>query len=302
MAGSSWGPMICSAREVVSEVESGPRAISVTRSLFASRSASNMSVRQAYSLFQLTGHTIGVALAPGDIIDHLGYALAFDGGGLEDRNTPVGTSFIMHTAHGFKAQQHGQFGHSLVRTGFVGFTDDEDIGNLENTGLDGLNVIAHAGSRHHHNGVGGTHDLNLCLTRAYRLDHDWIVSRGIHGSHDVTGCGRETSQVATAGHTANKDVGVAGQFHHANAITEDGAAGKRAGRVNGNYTNLAVAAPQFTYEMRDQGAFAGSRSTRHSYDMGMTGMLMQFCQVTAGRRYFVLNQGYHTCQGTAVTA
>src|SRR6266566_3602593 len=247
MAGSSWGPMICSAREVVSEVESGPRAISVTRSLFASRSASNMSVRQAYSLFQLTGH-------------------------------------------------------SLVRTGFVGFTDDEDIGNLENTGLDGLNVIAHAGSRHHHNGVGGTHDLNLCLTRAYRLDHDWIVSRGIHGSHDVTGCGRETSQIATAGHTANKDVGVAGQFHHANAITEDGAAGKRAGRVNGNYTNLAVAAPQFTYEMRDQGAFAGSRSTRHSYDMGMTGMLMQFCQVTAGRRYFVLNQGYHTCQGTAVTA
>src|SRR6266700_8034018 len=71
MAGSSRGPMICSAREVVSEVESGPRAISVTRSLFASRSASNMSVRQAYSLFQLTGHTVGVALAPGDIIDQL---------------------------------------------------------------------------------------------------------------------------------------------------------------------------------------------------------------------------------------
>ena len=28
-------------------------------------------MRQAYSLFQLTGHTIGVALAPGDIIDQL---------------------------------------------------------------------------------------------------------------------------------------------------------------------------------------------------------------------------------------
>src|SRR5947209_10949653 len=278
--------------------------VGITRSLFASRSASNMSVRQAYSLFQVTGHTIGVALAPGDIIDqllplilgsfgfegvdngvqyqrlhltahlalgpagehaafdqlivvllhsidHLGYALALDGSGLEDRNTPVGKSFIMQPAHGVKAQQHGQFGHGLVSAGFVGFTDDEDISNLENTGFDGLNVIAHAGSRHHHNSVGGTHDLNLCLTRAYRLDHDWIVSRGIHGSHDVTGRGRENSQVATAGHTANKDVGVTGQFHHANAITEDGAAGKRAGRVNRNHANLAVAAPQLTYEMRD---------------------------------------------------
>ena len=145
-------------------------------------------------------------------------------------------------------------------------------------------------------------DFNLRLARSYRLNHDWIVSRGIHGSHDVTGRGRETSQVATAGHAANKDVGVAGQFHHANAITEDGAAGKRAGRVNGNYTDLAVATPQLTYEMRDQSAFAGARSTRHSYDVGMAGVLMQLCQVTAGCRYFVLNQGYHTCQGTAVTA
>jgi hypothetical protein len=52
----------------------------------------------------------------------------------------------MGTASWIKAQEHCQFCHGLVRAGFVRFTDHENLGDLQNSGLDGLDFIAHAGA------------------------------------------------------------------------------------------------------------------------------------------------------------
>ena len=119
-----------------------------------------------------------------------------------------------------------------------------------------MDSIAHAGGGPHRNRLCGAHHLDLCLACSNCLDDDGVVTRGIHCPHDIAGRGRKTSQVATAGHAAATHHGIARQLHHAHSNIQDGAAGKRAGRVDGNHADLVVAAEQFSHKMRDKGTFA----------------------------------------------
>lgn len=143
-------------------------------------------------------------------VHDLGNALVFQGAGFEDRNAPVGFGFVVQAAFGVEAEQHGEFGNSLVGTGLVGFADDEEVGNFEDAGLDGLDIVAHTGGGNDHDGLSGTHDLNLGLSRANGLDDDGIVTGGIQCTYHVASGGGEATQVAATGHTANEDLWVAG--------------------------------------------------------------------------------------------
>src|SRR2546421_4967213 len=193
-----------------------------------------------------------------------------------------------------KAEKHREFRPRLIRAGFIGFTDHEDIGNLQYTGLDCLHFVAHARSSYYQHGLCSAHDLDLCLPRPYRLDDNRIKARCIHSPHDIARRGCESTQAATAGHAADKHVGIARQFHHADAIPQDSSAGKGAGGVNGNHADFAFAPAQFAHKMRYQRTLTRARRTGYSNDMSVACMLVQFCQVVMRGRSFVFDKRYHT--------
>src|SRR6185312_7683980 len=71
--------------------------------------------------------------------------------------------------------------------------------------------------------------------------------------------------------------------------------------INGHHTNLAVSMAQFSHDMGHQRTFSGTRRTGYTNDMGMTSMRMQFGQVLAGLRRFILDQCHHASKRTAVS-
>jgi hypothetical protein len=151
------------------------------------------------------------------------------------------------------------------------------------------------GGGHHHNRQCCTHYLDLCLACSNCLDDDEVVICDNHNPHDIAGQGCKASQVVTSGHAADKHHGITRRLQHANSITQVGA-GKRAGKIGDNHAGLAVAAAQFSPEMRDKSTFASTGGTGHVTNMGVTGLSMQFYQDAAGRKYLVLDQCHHPRQ------
>ncbi len=137
---------------------------------------------------------------------------------------------------------------------------------------------------------------------ADRFDDDRIVTGGVHGAHDIARRGGESTQAAATGHAANKDVGIAGQLHHPDTITEDGTAGEWTGRVNRYDANLCIMLAKLAYYAGDKRTFAGTGRSSHTDDMGVTGVLVQFRQVAMGERGSALDQGHHASKGAPVPA
>src|SRR6266849_3975526 len=206
----------------------------------------------------------------------------------------------MRTPLRVEAEEHCEFCPRLIRAGFIGFTDHEDVGNLKDTGLDGLHFVTHARGAHHQHALRAAHDLDLCLSRPYRLDDNGVKTRGIHGPHDIAGRGCEATQAATAGHAADKHVGIAREFHHADAITQDCSAREGAGGIDGNHTDPAFAPAQFTHEMCYQRTLTRAWRAGYSDDMSMASVLVQFCQVTLRGRSLVFDERYHTRKRTTI--
>ena len=121
----------------------------------------------------------------------------------------------------------------------VGLVDHQDIGNLQNTGLDGLDVIAQAGGFNHHGGVGQPGDIHFTLAGAYRLNQNQVKAGGIHGPGSGGGGAGQPAQGAPRCHRADEDARVACQVAHAQPVAENGPTRERAGRVDRNDAHLA---------------------------------------------------------------
>src|SRR5437016_7889163 len=130
-------------------------------------------------------------------VNNLGDTLIFDGGGFENGGAPVGLGFIVLATYGVKAEQHSQFSYCLVGPRFVGFADNEDVGNLQNTSFDGLDIVTHPRSSHHHDRLSGTHHLDFGLSSTNCFNDNGVVASRIHSSYNITGRGGEPAQ-ATA--------------------------------------------------------------------------------------------------------
>src|SRR6266542_4958526 len=97
----------------------------------------------------LTPRAVGAPLTPrsaalqegavlGDALDQLTHARAVGGNRAHDWRRPLGALF--------GELQHGaQFGGKAIGARQVGLVDHEDVGDLEDAGLDGLDVVAESG-------------------------------------------------------------------------------------------------------------------------------------------------------------
>ena len=64
----------------------------------------------------------------------------------------------------------------LVSTVLVGLVNDQDVSDFEQSGLDGLNVVAHTGCADYHADVGELSDLDLRLSGADGLQDDQLTA------------------------------------------------------------------------------------------------------------------------------
>ena len=76
-----------------------------------------------------------------------------------------------------QAQHALKFQFHAVGARLVGLVDHEDVGNLHDAGLDGLDIVAHARHQHDHRDLCQVGDLHFVLSHAYRFDDDVVPSR-----------------------------------------------------------------------------------------------------------------------------
>ena len=127
--------------------------------------------------------------------------------------------------------------------GPVGLVDDDDVGDLEEPGLDRLDLVAHLGRLEHDRRVGGGRDLDLALARPDGLDEDEVEPDGVQHGRRGAARRRQPAGVAPRGHRADEDVGVLGVGLHPDAVAEQRAAGDRRRRVDGDDRDRARSPP-----------------------------------------------------------
>src|SRR5205823_6854751 len=71
----------------------------------------------------------------------------------------------------------------------------------------------------------------------------------------------QASEKATCGHAADVDPGISMVGLHANAVTQNGAAGIRTGGINSYDANCLIAPAIFSGQLVNQSAFACARSS-----------------------------------------
>jgi hypothetical protein len=114
----------------------------------------------------------------------------------------------------------------ILGSGLVRFVDDDDIADLEQAGLYRLDAVAEAGGFDHHDRFSERRDIGTVLTGANGLDQYQRVANGIEQMDEPGGRPGESTLAAATGHAPDEHTVVSMTVHHANAISQDRAAGK----------------------------------------------------------------------------
>ena len=111
-------------------------------------------------------------------------------------------------AAGRRDEHRAELGGRPQRARLVALVDHDQVGDLEQAGLDGLDLVAHLGRLEHDRRVGRGRDLDLALAGADRLDEHQVEAGGV----EHRGGGRrrrgEAAGVAARRHRADEDVAV----------------------------------------------------------------------------------------------
>ncbi len=149
--------------------------------------------------------------------------------------------------------------HRFVRTGPIRLVHDQQVGDLDDAGLDGLNVVARSRNGQQTNGVDDAHHVDLLLTHAHRLHQDHVEAHRIEHADDATRGTRQSARLAAIRHASDEDTRVEIVLAHANAIAEDRAAGIWAGRIDRDDGNTRHSLSIGRGERRHQRALACAR-------------------------------------------
>ena len=150
----------------------------------------------------------------------------------------------------------------------VGFVEDEDVRDFHEARFHGLNVVTEAGNENDDDTIGEADDVNFILADADGFDEDLFFACGVQDECDFGSGSRKAAEKTACGHGADEDAGVAGMALHADAIAENGAAGVRAGGIDGDDSDFLAGFAIVSGEAVDERAFAGARSAGDAGEIG----------------------------------
>lgn len=105
--------------------------------------------------------------------------------------------------------------------GAVGLVHDQDVGDLEQTGLGGLNRVARTGIENDDGRIGDRGDLDLGLPDADRLQQDQAVAERAEQPDRRGHGGGEPAEVPAGGDRADQDAGVVDMRRHSDAVAQE---------------------------------------------------------------------------------
>ena len=152
--------------------------------------------------------------------DKIGDAFAHRGDGPQDGRLPFGAQLA-------QGEHLREVTGGLVRARSVRLVHDKDVGDLEDTGLDRLDVVAEARHRDEADRVDDAHDIDLLLSHPDRLDEDDAVPDRVEHVHDARSRARESPGVTAARHAAYEQAFVERAFLHADPVAKKRAAAER---------------------------------------------------------------------------
>ena len=113
----------------------------------------------------------------------------------------------------------------------------QHIGDLENTCLDGLDLVAHPRHEHHENRVGVVDDVHFLLARADGLHDDDVLAQDVHHVDGIPHGLGQAAQGPARGETPDENSRVLGVALHTDAVAEDGAPCEGACGVDGQHAD-----------------------------------------------------------------
>ena len=141
----------------------------------------------------------------------LGHVLTSNGLGQKDRRAAIELGETDDRAH---LVEH------RFRTGVIHLVDCDHIGNLHDPSLERLHGVAGARHEYQQHGVGYPCDLDLALTRTYRLHEDDVLARCIEQEHRLERRLREASEVPACPHRADVHTRIEEVIGETDAVAE----------------------------------------------------------------------------------
>ena len=231
-----------------------------------------------------------------DLLEELGHAGAVHGAGHDHRwpATSLAATDVAEVEHQL------EIAPSVAGAGMVGLVDDEDVPDLQQARLVGLDRISHARRHHDHRGVRGRGDVDLHLSDPDGLDHDGGEPDGIEHP-DRTGDGeRQTAAVAPSGHGPHERDRV--DVDHPNPVAEDGPAGERRGRIDGKDRGRVTPLDQPGHDAVDQGRLARTGCPGDADDRRTAALASDQRGDRVGVAVAPLDQGEEPADGSAAAA
>ncbi len=206
-----------------------------------------MRERVAPPPFDLTG-LVQVGFVPLDGGDELVDSLAFERLSSDQFGHPARP--LLHLHH------RADLAAKLVGHRVIGLVDDEDVGNLHDSGFEHLNRIAAPGLQCHDRGLCELGDCNFTLTDSDRFDQHQIETKGVHQQHRIGGSTGEPAEMSAARHRTNEDRFVGKVFGETNPVAEQGAVREGRARIDGDDADALAARARIANETRRQRRFA----------------------------------------------
>ena len=176
-----------------------------------------------------------MALEP---IGQLGHPQALRGGREQHRRLPAVVAALALPE--LQRRPHRERG--ALRPLAVRLVDHEQVPDLHQPGLHGLDAVSRLRHQHHHRGVRGLGHLELALSHPDGLDQEAREAGRVEHVAYLRGVDRQPAGAAARRHRADVHALVAGQLAHADAVSEQRPTAERTGRVH-RHDPHPVAAP-----------------------------------------------------------
>jgi len=168
--------------------------------------------------------------------------------------------------------QHGhdfppQFGGSLP----VRLVDHEDVGDLHNARLDGLDLVAHPRNQDHDDRMGMVDDVHFLLTGPDGFHDNYILAHDIQDMDGITHSLGQSAQGTAGGQGTNENPRILRMALHTDPVAQNGAAGERTRRIHRQDAHGFLLLPEGLHQTVHQCGLTRPRRTRDADDMGLTG-------------------------------
>ena len=162
----------------------------------------------------------------------------------------------------------------------VGLVDTEHVGDLEQAGLEGLDLVAQVGNHDHHAGGGDLTDLDVHLPAADGLDDHDVHPEGVQEAADLPGRRCDAARMSPAGHGSEEDPVVPRTPFDPDPVPQNRAPGERTGRIDRHHPDLPALRPEAREEGIDQRGLSDPEGPR---DPDRSGRARCVCRAPATR-------------------